>query len=270
MHNPACVNAGFVHSFAIRYYQYTGDERFLSMIAHMLDYQLEHGTTPEDWVWGKVPYASADPFEKEYIGATRWEEEGMRGDGRHGIEPDKVGELGYAYLKFFELCGEERYCEASLNCADALARHIRYVETEEYHSLVEEAKNPWWRGLLSIGYGSGLRRNEILHLTWKDIDFEGQMIKVLPKKKTSHTVAWEPKNHRKRIVPMSDATSKLLASLQLEAKEGHPYIFISPQRLERLVLESQRWDGRGNPTQLAPLLRGAARWKRLGNGREGL
>jgi len=123
---------------------------------------------------------------------------------------------------------------------------IRYVETEEYRSLIEEAKNTWWRALLSIGYGSGLRRNEILHLTWKDIDFENQAIKVLAKKKTANTISWEPKNHRKRIVPMSDETSKLLASLQLEAREGYPYIFISPQRLQHIRRRQQtgHWNSR--------------------------
>lgn len=144
MHNPACVNAGFVQSFALRYYQYSGDARLKEMVGLMLDYQLENGTTPGDWVWGVVPYASSDPFELEYKGATRWEEDGMRGDGLHGIEPDKVGELGFAYLKFYQLSGAPRYLEASIHCADALAKNVKAVKRDnDPFTLTETTESPW-------------------------------------------------------------------------------------------------------------------------------
>lgn len=38
---------------------------------------------------------------------------------------------------------------------------------------------------------------------------------------------------------MSDESSRLLADLQLQAKEGFPYIFISPARFKRII-ERQR------------------------------
>ena len=110
---------------------------------------------------------------------------------------------------------------------------IRYVEIEEYRALANES-DLWWNTLISIAYGSGLRRNEILHLTWTNIDFENQQIHVSPKKETAETVEWEPKDHEKRIVPMADETAQLLANLQVQAKEGFPYIFISPKRLEKI------------------------------------
>jgi len=111
---------------------------------------------------------------------------------------------------------------------------IRYVEIEEYIALMDKAKNLWWRGFLSIAYGSGLRRNEILHLTWKDIDFENQLIKVTAKKLSKKILEWDPKGRRNRIVPMSDENCQLLADLHAQAKENYPYIFISPQRLKRI------------------------------------
>ena len=111
---------------------------------------------------------------------------------------------------------------------------IRYVEIEEYRALASEAKNLRWNALISIAYGSGLRRNEILHLTWADVDFENQQIYVNPKKETAETIEWEPKDHEKRVVPMADETAQLLADLHAQAKERFPYIFISPKRLERI------------------------------------
>ena len=107
------------------------------------------------------------------------------------------------------------------------------------------ARNLWWRGFLSIAYGSGLRRNEILNLTWKNIDFENQLITVAAKKESAVLLAWDPKSRRNRIVPISDESAQFLADLQLQAREGFPYVFISPQRLKR-IRERQR-AGTWNP-----------------------
>lgn len=144
MHNPACVFAGSVHSLALGYRIYTGDETYLDIVREMLDYQLENGTTPAGWEWEGVPYASADPFELIYQGATRWEADGMRGDGLHGIEPDKVGELGFGYLLFFEITEEKKYLEAAIHCADELSKHVRDVLNDDSpFALTNTGKSPW-------------------------------------------------------------------------------------------------------------------------------
>ena len=122
---------------------------------------------------------------------------------------------------------------------------IRYVEVKEYRALVNEAKDIWWNALISIAYASGLRRNEILHLTWADIDFENQQIYINPKKETAETIEWEPKDHEKRVLPMADETVQLLVDLQTQAEEGFPYIFISPERFKR-IRERQKV-GKWNP-----------------------
>lgn len=154
-HNPAGVYAMLVDS-ALAYYAYSGDRAVVDLVQLLLDYQLAHGTTPAHWNWGSVPYASSDHGATEYRGAHDFlydQKMPGRGDGYGVIEPDKVGELGYGYLKFYELTGEARYRAAAIACADALARHVRpgdamhspwpfriYAETnvprEEYSSNV--------------------------------------------------------------------------------------------------------------------------------------
>ncbi len=143
-HNPACFYAGCVQSLGINYYQFSGDAKYIELVRGMLDYQIQNGTTPEGWVWEKVPYASSDAFEKVYQGGTRWENDGFRGDGLHGIEPDKVGELGYAYIRFFEITGDKKYLEAGLDCANALAKHVRNVlPSKPQFAASVTGKSPW-------------------------------------------------------------------------------------------------------------------------------
>ncbi len=126
MPNPACTFADFAQSLAVDYLTFSGDTSYISIVRECLDQILSNGTTPDDWVWANCPYASANPRSRYYEGATNWEDEG-RGDGRYFIEPDKVGKLGFAYLQFYEITGEKIYLDAAINCADALAKHVRNV-----------------------------------------------------------------------------------------------------------------------------------------------
>ena len=103
-HNPACVFAGFTESLAVKYRIYSGDDSYLTLVRNCLDHMMEQGTTPSSWQWGNCPYASSEPGNPQYFGTDKWEQN--RGDGLHVIEPDKVGEMGVAYLQFFEITEE--------------------------------------------------------------------------------------------------------------------------------------------------------------------
>ncbi len=145
-HDPASIYGAFADS-AISYYAYSGDRSVLKLVQDLLDYDLAHGLTPPGWNWASVPYASSDAGARDYIGADDvhynrwcgqidiphykrpkidWTGKGCgTGDGRFVIEPDKVGELGMGYLRFYELTGNVAYREAAITCANALARHVR-------------------------------------------------------------------------------------------------------------------------------------------------
>ncbi len=131
-HNPAGLYAMLVDS-ATAYYAFSGDRAVVELAGNLLDHQLMYGSTPSYWAWGGVPYASSDHGAVEYRGAHDFlydRKQPGRGDGYGVIEPDKVGELGIGYLKFYELTGEARYRSAALACADALARHVRAGDAE--------------------------------------------------------------------------------------------------------------------------------------------
>lgn len=133
-HNPAGLYAMLVDS-ALRWYAFSGDDDAVTVARRAVDYQLDHGTTPADWDWARVPYASANGGDADYAGADdEWCDFCGRGDGPGVIEPDKVGELGFAYARMFEKTDDTRYRDAAIACADALARHVREGE---------QTRSPW-------------------------------------------------------------------------------------------------------------------------------
>jgi hypothetical protein len=115
-HNPAGLYAMLADS-ALLSYPYSGDRGILAVAQATLDYMLGHGLTAASGAWPGVPYASSEP------GATTYG--GGGGDGLGVIEPDKVGELGYAYARFYELTGDTRYRDAAIAWANVLARQVR-------------------------------------------------------------------------------------------------------------------------------------------------
>ncbi len=130
VHNPAVVNGGLVQSLALDWRVYSGDTAGIELARQALDHHLQFGTTPAGWDWERVPYASSDPGKTTYQGAARYDKTKSpkhigRGDGSFTIEADKVGELGMGYLRFYQISGGEKYLEAAINCADALAKHVR-------------------------------------------------------------------------------------------------------------------------------------------------
>jgi len=131
VHNPAGLFAMLTDS-AILYHAYSGDREVLERVREMLDHQIAHGTTEATDAWALVPYACSDAGNPVYRGATdtRYSSQDEdaasgRGDGVGFLEPDKVGELGYAYLLFYEVTLENKYLSAALRCADALGKHVR-------------------------------------------------------------------------------------------------------------------------------------------------
>ena len=115
-----------MQGFIERLYPYTGDPRMMTFLEDFFDYELEHGTTPADYAWAGVPYASADPGVADY-----------RGWSQHGndyIEPHVVGEDGYAYLRLYEMTGNTKYLQAAIRCANALVKNYKKGD---------EANSPW-------------------------------------------------------------------------------------------------------------------------------
>jgi uncharacterized protein (TIGR03382 family) len=124
-HTPAGLYAMLVQA-AIAEYAYSGDRQVIELVSELTNYELAHGLTPDGWEWPRVPYATAQPGALEYGGYDN--------DHVGGLEADKVGEAGFGFLRLFEVTGEPGYRAAALDCANALAAHVR---------VGDESHSPW-------------------------------------------------------------------------------------------------------------------------------
>ncbi len=124
-HNPAMTFAGLVDG-VVAWYPYSGDTASIAVVREMLDHQLSHGTSPADWDWAGVPFATSCGNSKDYGSCIQ----NMPKEFYGGIETDKVGELGAGYALFYQLTADRKYLDAALRCATALAKHVRPGDAE--------------------------------------------------------------------------------------------------------------------------------------------
>ena len=115
-----------MEGFVERLYPYTGDPSTVEALQEFVDYELDNGLTPKDYVWSEVPYPSANAGSRRYTG---WSQH-----GEDYIEPHVVGEDGYGYLRLYEMTGNTRYLQAAIHCADALVKNYQPGNAE---------KSPW-------------------------------------------------------------------------------------------------------------------------------
>jgi hypothetical protein len=145
--DPNWVNStgylrAMMQGFIERLYPYTGDPHTLEFLQNFVDYELENGTTPENYAWSQVPYPSANPGARKYTGWSN--------HGEDFVEPHVVGEDGYAYLRLYEMTGNTKYLRAAIRCAAALVKNFKPGD---------EKNSPWpfrclaRNGALSPGRG---------------------------------------------------------------------------------------------------------------------
>ena len=122
-HNPAGLYAQMQES-AQKYYQYSGNTAVMQVAENVALWQLDHGMTLAADSWPLVPYASGDAGSLNYGGAAYGNGNGQ-GDGVGYIQPDKVGELGYAWLQLYKYDGNTRFKDAAIQAANVLSSKIR-------------------------------------------------------------------------------------------------------------------------------------------------
>ena len=84
---------------------------------------------------------------------------------------------------------------------------IEFLTETEIDSLLEAA-TPTFRPIIYTFVKTGLRRNELIHLEWSDINFKKKQIRVINKQDHS------TKNYRERYMPIDDKIISIFQSLE--------------------------------------------------------
>src|SRR5260370_27419201 len=104
----------------------------------MLDHQLAHGTTPADWEWPGVPFATNCDDEPDYGRCIQ----DMPREFYGGIENDKVGGLGTGYFPFFQFTRARKKPDAGGFFAHAPAPHLPIGHTPKQPTPLRPAPPP--------------------------------------------------------------------------------------------------------------------------------
>ncbi len=110
----------------------------------------------------------------------------------------------------------------------------------------QERNLPLWRRwllLIRLDLATGLRKSELLHLRWEDVDFDEGLLRI---REHREPLPWKLKTRgSKRVVPVdADLVVELRAH---ELRCGSPYVFVTGEKVAELRRRLQRDERVGNP-----------------------
>ena len=114
-----------------------------------------------------------------------------------------------------------------------------YVTPREYHQLLEACPDLRWRGIICLAYCCGIRLGAALNLTWTDVDFETEMLRVVRKRGEVGKSDWTPKDKDMRLIPVPKEAINVLVELQASAEEGQAYVFVN--RKGKQIRQQNTW-----------------------------
>jgi len=116
------------------------------------------------------------------------------------VEPQKVSRVPKFYKHIVSEKGNERR---------------GFVEETECRKLVEEAREPWLRGLLALAYTFGFRKSELLEMRCSQVDLLNDTVSLYN---------GETKNGEGRIVVLTEECRLLLTELR-KGKQPEDFLF---------------------------------------------
>lgn len=102
------------------YYAYTGDSTVMTIVQDLIDYTIDHGTSPSSFSWPDFPYTTTNAGDTLFRGFTS--------AGRfalHEVQVDHAGDMGLTYYRLYQYTGKEKYKDAAVGVANTLEEKIR-------------------------------------------------------------------------------------------------------------------------------------------------
>jgi len=134
------------------------------------------------------------------------------------------------------------------------------TKCDEWRRREDSAKRDglkWLRfkALLVLSYTAGLRIGELYHLIWDDIDLDAGEIEIGPKNASDTMLTWCPKDHERRVVPLTPTAKDILRELVIESDDQIPYVFVTLSRYDYIMgqVAKRKWK------QLRPLVNNVRR-----------
>jgi integrase len=125
-----------------------------------------------------------------------------------------------------------------------------YIEPGEYKRLLNAALSLRWKAFLALGYTAGLRKGELVSLTWDDIDIEAARLKVRNKRETPSLPPFEVKaNASRRSIPIPQHTVDILTDLKAynEMTDNSPYVVLDNGQCQTLRVKWARYQQQRRP-----------------------
>lgn len=97
-------------------------------------------------------------------------------------------------------------------------RQVQFFTQEEVRKILEAADGTF-RNMVVLFLNTGLRRDELLHLAWEDIDLDRKILAVQAKE------GWQPKDYEVRHIPLSAQALKALRELLGARGTGQRWVF---------------------------------------------
>jgi len=136
------------------------------------------------------------------------------------------------------------------------SKRKRIFQPDEVDAMLAVCPDQWWRVFIKLAVTSGMRRGELLHLYWSDIDFEEKTVTISRKEAGQFKIndavypcmPWQAKTCEERTIPLPDDTLSMLQRFQLKSG-GSKYVFLSLERLKAISarLESGAWNFKSEP-----------------------
>jgi hypothetical protein len=102
------------------YYAFTGDSTVMTIVKNLVDYAIDHGTTPSTFAWANFPYTTTNAGDTVFRGFTSAKRFVL-----HEVQVDHAGDMGLTYYRLYQYTGNEKYKRAAVNVANTLAAKAR-------------------------------------------------------------------------------------------------------------------------------------------------
>lgn len=83
----------------------------------------------------------------------------------------------------------------------------RFFSLQEIKLFLGAIEDPWLKSAVYLLLFTGMRRDELIHLEWSDLDLKRGVLHVQPK------ADWNPKDYEARVIPLNNQVKELLLSL---------------------------------------------------------